>query len=435
MRKLTFILLMGWVFFPSIVMAAEVTPVSELLENAKAGDTIQLENHVYEEDIIIDKSVHIKGAENTVIRGTGNGDVITIKADGITLENVTIQHSSSNLDEDFAAIKVLSHHNKILHNTIEDSLHGIYLERSNGNALIGNKIDGNLDLNISRRGNGIHLFHSSDNLLKNNTIDGARDGIYFSFADQTEITGNTISNTRYGIHYMYSHYNEFYDNEAFQNTGGAAIMYSTNITLRDNTFYDHHGLQSFGILLQTADEVVAENNEIYFNTKGIFMDQSGDNVIRNNLIANNQFGFDIWNSSTNNVITGNDIFDNSLHYTTNDHAMDKNIWSEDGAGNAWSGYTFIDLDQDGIGDKPYTYHSAFGEVLTEHQLGILFLNSPALDLYESWNKMVTPTEGVIQDSNPIHSSHTQSIPVLLILQMMAIFGVVIWMAFSFRRAN
>jgi len=257
MRKLLFILLIGVLFSPSLVLAQEVTPISELIESAEPGDTIQLEDHVYEEDIIIDKAIVLKGADNTVIRGTGNSDVITLKEDGITIENITIQHSGTSLDHDFAGIKVLSNHNKINHNIIEDSLHGIYLERSNGNELFGNTIYGSPELNISRRGNGIHLFHSSDNLLKDNIIDGARDGIYFSFANHTEISGNTISNTRYGIHYMYSHYNDFYQNEAFQNTGGAAIMYSTNITLRENKFYDHHGLQSFGVLFQTAGEVIA----------------------------------------------------------------------------------------------------------------------------------------------------------------------------------
>jgi len=68
-------------------------------------------------------------------------------------------------------------------------------------------------------------------------------------------------------------------------------------------------------------------------------------------------------------------------------------------------------------------------------LGILFLNSPALDLYETWNDMVIPTEGVIEDTSPTHSTKARDIPILLILQMIAIFGVVIWMAFKFKKAS
>lgn len=435
MRKLLFILLIGIILFPSSVFAKEVTPIHELLEEAKPGDVIQLENHVYQEDIIIDKPVHIKGKEHTIIQGTGNGDVITLMEDGITVENITITNSGTDLAHDYAGIKVLSNHNKILHTTIEDSLHGIYLERSNDNELIGNTIYGNDKLNASRRGNGIHLFHSSDNLLKDNTIDGARDGIYFSFADHTQISGNQISNTRYGIHYMYSHYNDFYRNDVFENTGGAAIMYSTNITLSENKFYDHHGLQSFGVLFQTADEVLAENNEIYFNTKGVFMDQSSDNVLKNNLIANNQYGIDIWNSSKNNVFTGNDIVDNSLHHTTNAAGQDQNSWTKDGIGNAWSGYTFVDLNQDGIGDKPFNYHSTFGQVLTDHQLGILFLNSPALELYDTWNQLVQPAKGTITDTSPIYPSEVQTMPITLILQILVIAFVILWMLVKFKKAN
>ncbi len=406
-------------------MKAEPTiSLNELIKEASVGDVIQLKNQVYEGDVVIDKSIVLKGAENTVIKGTGTGDVITINHDGITLENITIRESGMILDHDYAGIKILSDHNRIKDITIEQTLHGIYLEESNHNELIGNAIVGNQSVNQSRRGNGIHLFHSSDNLIQDNSIHDTRDGIYFSFAENNEITGNHIFNNRYGLHYMYSDHNDFYQNEFYENTGGAAIMYSEDITLKENIFYDHHGLQSFGILLQTADNIELENNSIHFNQKGIFMDQSKGNTLKNNQIINNRIGLDIWASSKENVLTGNQILQNNLPYSSNG-GKDANQWSDQGIGNAWSDYTIVDLDQDGIGDDTYTYQSSYGKVLAEQPLGALFLDSPALALYEKSHKFFGSEEGKVEDFFPINQSTSiSSIPYIVLVVLLI--GMFLW---------
>ncbi|GGB51979.1 hypothetical protein GCM10011409_31980 [Lentibacillus populi] len=386
--------------FPKTLLAEESESIQALLEKAKPGDTIQLENRVYQEDVVINKPVVIKGAGNTVIKGSGDGNVVTLTHDGITLENVTIKNSSSILDKDFAGIKIYSNDNKVMHIRIENSLHGIYLSENKGNKLIDNTITGDQKRNQSRRGNGIHLFHSSENVIKGNTIDSARDGIYFSFAEHNQIKQNTLTGNRYGLHYMYSDQNTFYQNEFFENVGGAAIMYSDDIVLKENRFHDHYGLQSFGVLLQTANNVKMIDNQINFNQKGIFMDQSNRNVLKDNQIINNRIGVDVWSSSVDNIFSENRIIGNNLQYSTNS-GKDANNWSEAGIGNAWSDHTVVDLDQDGIADNPYQFTSAFGEVLSKQPLGTLFLDSPALGLYEKWNQLIGTDTSNIKDPYPV----------------------------------
>jgi nitrous oxidase accessory protein len=418
----------GFLIFglPFIVNAGEFPPVNDLVEQASDGDVIQLENHVYEEDVVIDKAVTIKGGEDTVIKGSQTGDVITLLHEGITLENIKIINSGSVLDDDHAGVKIYSDNNIVAGATIENSLHGIYVEEGKGNTFIDNTIHGNTDLNISRRGNGIHLFHSSDNIIKRNTINKARDGIYFSFAEHNRIEENNISHTRYGLHYMYSDYNEFYHNDFFENVGGAAIMYSDYIILEENRFYDHHDLQSFGVLFQTANDVEMRNNHIHFNQKGIFMDQSNRNILKNNQITNNRIGIDVWSSSINNLFTGNLFSDNNLQYTANG-GRDGNTWSQDGIGNAWSDHLFVDFNQDGISDSSYEYVSAYGEVIADQPLGVLFLDSPALVLYENWNRLFYPEGGMIEDPAPIQvTKHSASILIYLFITvfLVGIFWIV-----------
>ncbi len=384
---------------PGTSFAKELPSIQTLLEQAKPGSVIQLQDRVYQGNVVIDKPVILKGTKGTVIKGTGDGNVITIKHDGITLKNVTIKNSGSVLDDDDAGIKIYSDNNQVINTTIKDSLHGIYLNENKGNKLTGNKILGNQEWNQSRRGDGIHLFHSSKNVIKDNTIDGSRDGVYFSFSGNNRIKQNHVTNTRYGLHYMYSDDNEFYENVFTDNIGGAAIMYSDRVTLVKNQFYDHHHMQSFGILLQTANDTRIEKNEIHFNQKGIFMDQSNRNLIKGNHISNNQIGLNVWSSSIDNQFTENKILDNNLQYTTNG-GEDANDWSVEEIGNTWSDHTAVDLDQDGVSDEPYEYSSAFGSVLADQQLGNLFLYSPALTIYEKWNQLIH-TEGGIRDPHPI----------------------------------
>ncbi|MFD1040502.1 nitrous oxide reductase family maturation protein NosD [Virgibacillus byunsanensis] len=390
-----------FVLFPVSINAEDAPSIKQLLEEASKGDVIQLKNHVYEEDVLINKKVTIKGADETVIKGTGNGDVITLLQDGVTLENLTITNSGSILDYDYAGIKIHSDENNVIDNKIENSLHGIYLNKSIENNLIGNTITGNQTINQSRRGNGIHLFHSSRNKIKQNMINAARDGIYFSFAEHNQIDRNHITNNRYGLHYMYSDYNDFFQNQFYENVGGAAIMYSDYITLKENKFYDHHGLQSFGILLQTSNDIELTNNQIHFNQKGIFMDQSNRNVIKKNQITNNRIGLDIWASSVDNTFTNNLISQNNLTYSSNG-GQDRNAWSENGIGNAWSDHNVVDLDQNGIADNPFIYAPSYGKVLSDQPLGALFLDSPALRIYEKWNQLVGVEDGKLKDPNPIH---------------------------------
>lgn len=409
---------------PFSVQAEESPSIAELIEKAEPGDVVELENRLYEEDVVIDKAITLVGKEDTTIKGSGTGDVVTLDANGIVLENIRITGSGTVLDHDHAGVKILSDDTIVKNTIIDDSLHGIYVKASKGNILQNNVIKGKTDLNPSRRGNGIHLFHSSYIEILDNTITDARDGIYFSFANHSFIEGNKISKTRYGLHYMYSDYNEFYRNEFYENTGGAAIMYSDFIRLEENQFYDHHELQSFGVLFQTANDVEMKNNVIRFNQKGIFMDQSNRNMIKNNQVTNNRVALDIWSSSIDNVFTGNHFIDNILQYTS-DGGKDRNNWNDGKVGNAWSDHLFIDLDEDGISDGVYQYTSAFGDVLVREQLGVLFLDSPALALYENWNELLNPNDVKISDVRAIHVATSTGgmhyfLPVVTVLILLVI---------------
>jgi nitrous oxidase accessory protein len=311
-------------------------------------------------------------ADGALLDGGRRGTVLTIRADSVVVRGLAVRGSGRSLDRDEAAIK-LEHCTgcRLERVLVDDALHGIYLLRSRGVTVSGARITGPADLVESARGNGIHLFDSPGNRLTDNVIRGTRDGIYFSFASGNLVRGNDVQRVRYGLHYMYSDDNRFEANVFARNAAGAAIMFSKRISLRHNVFTDHVGYRAYGILLQTAEQVVAEGNRITGNLTGLFLDGTTADLFRDNVIAGNGVGIDVLASAEGNTFTGNVITDNRIA-VRKVLGTSQNAWSLDGRGNYWGDASVFDLDGDGIGDRPLRVGDPFLGLAAER---------PALELF------------------------------------------------------
>jgi len=135
----------------------EFTKIQWAVDNASAGDTIIVRDGTYNENVEVDKQLTIKsenGSANCIVDGGGSGDVITLNADGITIEGFTVRDSGWWPD---AGIKAVSNANKIAYNSITNNWHGIYLYYSSDNAIYNNT--------ASNNENGIYLYSSSNNKI------------------------------------------------------------------------------------------------------------------------------------------------------------------------------------------------------------------------------------------------------------------------------
>ena len=74
---------------------ADFTGIQEAINNASAGDTILVHSGVYYENVVVDRSVTLKGIDHPVVDAGGEGSVITLTADGITLEGFTATNAES----------------------------------------------------------------------------------------------------------------------------------------------------------------------------------------------------------------------------------------------------------------------------------------------------------------------------------------------------
>jgi nitrous oxidase accessory protein len=360
--------------------------IEALIEAAEPGETILLPAGVYMGNVRVTKSVTIDARGAGVIDGGGEGTVVEIDAPGVTLRNLVIRGSGSNVSGEPAAIRVLAPDAVIEDNHIEDALFGIDLREAPGAIIRRNVIRGK-DLEPGRRGDGIRLWWSHACVVEDNDVQGTRDMVFW-YSEGLKIARNRVSDSRYGLHFMYSHDTVLTENDLESNSVGVYLMYSNRIRLIRNTMTNNRGASGYGIGLKDCDDIVVEGNALLANRVGAYLDNSPSSVdstgiIEGNLIAFNEIGLVATPNTHDNVLTGNAFVENEEQAGVHGRGdLSHNVFSRDGVGNFWSDYAGFDLDGDAIGDLPYEPRSLFGSMLAHEPNLRLFVHSPAQQAVE-----------------------------------------------------
>ncbi len=366
--------------------------ISQAIALANPGDTIRLAVAEYYETLVIEVAVVLTGPVGTTktalnwdrlptIRGGYEGNVVHILAAGTVLDGIHISEASPRLTKDMANVLVEADSVTIQNSLLTETLHGVYVKGGSYARIVGNRIEGRLDLIESDRGNGIHLWNSINNTVIENEILNVRDGIYFSFSDSTRVADNHIHHVRYGLHYMYSNHNTFTNNLFEENVAGAALMYSEDIELTGNTFAYCRGFRAYGILLQSMDRVTAKSNLVIDNSRGVFVNNSSQNVITLNDIVDNDLAIQLNGGSDRNSFLQNN-FINNLSELLLDVSDRETIWANESGGNYWSDHDSYDLDRDGIGDTGFGIQNVFQVMESKTPEVRFYLLSPAAKILE-----------------------------------------------------
>jgi nitrous oxidase accessory protein len=394
--------------------------LQERIESAAPNETIRVEAGVHAGPISINKSLALIGENGAEIRGSASGKVVTIAADDVTLTGLRISGSGLQLSDDDAAVFVTGNRARIQNCVIADSLHGIYLKRVSGAQILNNRIQGKTTLAASsdpvekgigrsaencdttlvsnRRGNGIHQWNCESNFIRGNEISDTRDGIYFSFTNNSHVEGNVIHHVRYGLHYMYSDGNVFENNTFAENAAGAAIMFSKELLVRGNRFLSNRGHRAYGLIFQSSDRSTLEGNEISENAVGLSFNQCNTNKIVANRVTNNYIGLRVGSNSDDNQFTGN-IFAHNLHpVETGGSDVSGSRWSANGVGNFWSDSLELDLNRDGINDLPHRELDLLSVLRRDFPAVSFLSDSPALKLLRfAHERAALPSANTIED--------------------------------------
>jgi len=211
--------------------ANNYTKIQDAINDANNGDTIFVYDGTYEEQIIVDKSIIIKGEDlNTIVIGG-----FYVVANYTTIENFSITQGYEWNGIYRAGIYAISSNNAFCNNHIWDISGGNGGDGGNGGFYSGDGGDGGI-------GAGIYLQSSNNNNISSNTIsnitggtggdgegyggDGGDGGIGAGIYLQSSNNNNyisycNISNNDYGISLYYSssnneiHYNNIYNNKDY----------------------------------------------------------------------------------------------------------------------------------------------------------------------------------------------------------------------------
>ncbi|MFX0045383.1 MAG: nitrous oxide reductase family maturation protein NosD [Candidatus Hermodarchaeota archaeon] len=232
------------------------------------------------------------------------GDSFGISVDGIYLLNV--QNGS------------------IENNEVVGCLTGISLENSHWNKISGNELYGNeggisawdskhnelVDNIIYSNGSGIVLWTESDyNEILGNQLSTNRDeGIALWWSDHNNVANNRVTGSNHGIIlYMDNHHNDISWNEIYEN-----VLYGITLELEHNTdnsitynaIYEN-GL-GIGLRGESNENLIAYNTITDIEEMGISLEDSSENEILENSIAQCALGIKL-DYSSNNAILQNEI--------------------------------------------------------------------------------------------------------------------------------
>jgi len=304
---------------------ANYTLIQDAIDNATDEDVIYVYNGIYNEHVIVNKSIILIGEDkhNTIIDGNHLGIVISIVADFVTIKGFTIKNCGKNLSYTTnnidTTIKICSKNNTILDNIITwDFKPGLFYNPvgikiysySDNNDILNNK--------ILQCINGIRA-ESSYNKIYNNLIEmNGGDGIkiFTSGPDNPICSNNNISNNQfysikskeYGLAIWGLHVknNIFFNNTISDIYGGIHLeMSEKNIILKNNLT----SCVYWGISICDSNKNIILNNTISLIKKaGIYLGYgSSKNLIKNNNLTKNKIGIYLTKNKLNKFYQNNFI--------------------------------------------------------------------------------------------------------------------------------
>jgi nitrous oxidase accessory protein len=367
-------------------------PFQALVDATDPGGTLRPPPGVYAGPVVIDRPITIDGAGAVTIDGGGQGSVVVLNTDGVTLKGLHLRGSGSlhnNLD---AGIQVRGRYNVIKDNVIDDCLFGIDLKQADSNVIRRNRIRSK-PLPLGLRGDAIRLWQSRGNTISHNQIRGARDTVVW-YSQDNVITHNESSHGRYALHFMYSHHNRVEHNDFHDNSVGIFLMYSDGVVVRRNRISQGTGPTAMGIGFKESSDITIEGNAIVSCATGIYLDLSPyepdtRNLITDNHIAYNGIGVLFHNDWQGNAFTGN-RFRGNLTQVAVQGAMTaaRNQWW----GNYWDDYQGFDRDGDGIGDTPYESYAYADRIWMDLPGARFFKASPMLEVLDFLERLAPFSE-------------------------------------------
>lgn len=359
--------------------------IQQAINASQNGDTVLVDPGIYKEkNITVNKSIVLIGNNYPVLDGEHKYEIISVKANNVTIKGFKLMHSGVSSITDIAGIKIYENKNvTISGNILEDTFFGIYLQKATDCLVENNKLTAYATTDQAS-GNGIHCWQCDSLRIIGNTVTGHRDGIYFEFVTNSVIWRNiSRDNSRYGLHFMFSH-NDAYISNIFQNnSAGVSVMFTHGVKMFNNVFEDNWGDGCYGIFLKEITDSYILGNKFLRNTTGISMEGANRVLVEKNEFINNGWAFKIQASCMDDTLTHNNFIGNSFDIATNGTLVLNNFNN-----NYWDKYEGYDLNKDNLGDVPYHPVSMFSMIVAENPTAMILFRSIMASLFDKIEKII-----------------------------------------------
>ncbi len=341
--------------------------ISDAIEAANNGDTINVLKGSYSTGFSIDKSIHLisEDVSNTFITGSSlEPYMIDITASSVSIGGFTIKDLTSTshrkaiirIPSDVDDVSIINNkitqsergygifldgaQGAVIKNNVISYTLGIDLNGASGNSIYGNKID-----NCSGS-QGIRLISSNSNNIENNEILFNNHGIYSTGSSENYIQGNIICNNA---------------------INGVYIKNGNENVIKNNTI---KGNSNSGIDITSSGSQILEN-WIYMNNMGIMLGASNCVIFSNRINDQLSYGIYTMSSASENIIYNNTFVDSSGSYGHFAKENGNNIWDNENLGNYWDDFYGPDPQNpsnlDTLVDSDFFY--TLGGVRDEHPKG------------------------------------------------------------------
>jgi parallel beta-helix repeat protein len=230
--------------------------IQDAIDNASSGDEVFVYSGLYNEYVVINKSIDLIGEDKNNVKLDSNKQIysILIKSPWINISGFHIHNSQIGIlisDLEYGFIN-------ISRNIFTNDREGIRIYNTSNILIIKNIIHNNSEF-------GIVVYESENIEIKENYITQNLRGIYFGrWCNFNKILKNNCSENEIGIYLDFSFNNSIINNEIFDNNWGIYLKNSksNNVT---NNYIEYN--DNAGITVDNFEENILEPN--FFNKNPI----------------------------------------------------------------------------------------------------------------------------------------------------------------------